>query len=440
MNRALITLTLEPALIYEGDRVTVRWSVRNPNPNLAWNAPVSLRASFRTNPALPERVANSGSHSFIAGSAPENGTFTLGTGAALFHAERTIAYRVELRPSISWFLVENSRGDFNLGSRAAAGDRVEIRGTHFGLNSDHKHVELAINRQTLTLPIIRWSDTSIVVRIPNNAPPGSGSIRVIKGNNRLASNAVAFTVFGSITITNAILGIIANQLGLDSTLIHLDKGDNASSISFSAPMRQRGVTNLSFTVPKLEINSPLLGDIVQSLVIPFGSRLDKLKYEVNDINSNRLTLGVANGDLVISLGFESEGAEVTGRARLCTLAGLSCDWSGGAAPDVQVNNASVIARLTPGVAGGNLIFTSASATFNADFQIGSNFEDSLIRRLTDYKGQIRNAVNQALTTALNRPAVRSALGSAVMAELRSRGVNRVTSVSANGNSLVVRFE
>ena len=108
-NQALITFTLEPAVIYPGDRVTLRWTVRDRRPNVVWGDPVHIRSSFRIASALPDPVPRSGSHSFVDAASPERATFTLGTGGVLYYAERTIEWRVEQTPNITRLTVEVSR-------------------------------------------------------------------------------------------------------------------------------------------------------------------------------------------------------------------------------------------------------------------------------------------------------------------------------------------
>jgi len=443
-NQALITFTLEPAVIYPGDRVTVRWTVRDRRPNVVWGDPVHIRSSFRVVPALPDPAPRLGSHSFIAGASPEHGSFTLGTGGVLYYAERTVEYRVEQTPSITRLSVEDSPGHFSVASRGTTGQRLRIIGSDFGEHQGQSQAQLISGGQTFTMTVESWSDERIVVRVPNNASAGDGVIRVTRGGGRLVSNQVQFTVFKSLTINNAMLQLVAAALGLGQTQIHLNRGNNASSITFSPAMVAAGASNRIFTIPNIEGRVPAGGKIAAHILIPFGGFPEKARYYVNNVDSNTVSAGISGGHLVLTIGFESGGSEIKGELKYCEAAVLGeCitdSWYDDLAPDVQVNNASVVVRFTPVVSNGSLSFSSASAAFDANFQIGGDWEDWLVNLVTNYRAQVRPTVSEALTDSVDRAVVRNAISSALMDQLRGLGVNRVTSVSTSGGSITVRYE
>ena len=190
-NEALITLTLEPALIYQGDRVTLRWSVKDPRAGVEWASPVHIKSPFRTIPAIPDPAPKTGSYSFTAGPSPKHGIFTLSTGSALFYSEKTVDYHVEVVPFISRLMVEN---DFLVSNRGHRDERVAVVGRNFGEQRGESRVNLFINRQTLPMPVVSWTDERIVVRVHNITPLGTGSIRVSKAGGRLVSNSMTFIV------------------------------------------------------------------------------------------------------------------------------------------------------------------------------------------------------------------------------------------------------
>lgn len=443
-NQALITFTLEPAVIYPGDRVTLRWTVRDRRPNVAWGDPVHIRSSFRVAPALPDPAQRSGTHSFVAGAAPERGSFTLGTGGALYYVEKTVEFRVEQTPSISRLTVEDSPGHFSVASRGTTGQRLRIIGSDFGEQQARSEVQFISGGSNLTMPVESWSDERLVVRVPNNAPSGEGNIRVTKGGGRLVSNQVQLTVFKSLTMNNATLQLAATALGLAQTQIHLNQGNNASSITFSPAMVAAGASSRTFTIPNIEGRVPAGGKIAAHILLPFGGFPEKAKYYVNNVDSNSVSAGISSGQLVLTIGFEGGGSEIRGELKYCEAAVLGqCitdSWYDDLAPDVQVNNARVVVRLTPVVSNGSLSFSSASASFDANFEIGGDLEDWLVNLVTNYRAQVRPTVSQALTDSVNRAVVRNAIGSALMEQLRGLGVNRVTSVSTSGGNITVRYE
>jgi endonuclease/exonuclease/phosphatase family metal-dependent hydrolase len=193
-NQVLITFDLLPATIYEGDRVTLRWEVKDRRPGVAWGSPVHISSSFNIVPAIPDPAPVSGSHSFTAGASHRRGTFTLTTGTALSRGEKTIEYRVELTPSISRLSVDSDRADFLLSTRAHRDDRVELVGSNFGQQQAANQVTLRINGQSLPMPVLFWSEQRILVRVHNITPIGSGTVEVSKGSGRLVSNRVSIDI------------------------------------------------------------------------------------------------------------------------------------------------------------------------------------------------------------------------------------------------------
>jgi hypothetical protein len=294
------------------------------------------------------------------------------------------------------------------------------------------------------MPVGSWSDERIVVRVPNNAAAGEGMIRVTKGGDRLVSNQVRFTVIKSLTIDNAMLQLVAGALGLGQTQIHLDHGNAASSIRFSPEMIAAGASNGTFTIPNVEGRVPDGARIAAHILIPFGGFPEKAKYYVNNVDSNGVTASISGGQLVLTIRFESEGPEVKGEVKYCSASVvgqcITDSWVDGLAPDVQINNARVVVRFTPSASNGRLTLSSANAEFEANFQVGGDWEDWLVNMVTDYRRQVIPTVSQALTRSVNRAAVRNAIAGAAMAQLRALGVNRVTSVSANGGNITVRYE
>lgn len=193
-NEAVITLTLEPAVIYQGDRVTLRWSVRDPRAGVQWGFPVHITSSLRTIPPIPDPAPRTGSHFFTAGPSPPHGTFTLRTGTALSYSEKRVDYRVELTPSISRLMVRNARNDFMVSNRGHRDDQVAVVGANFGQQRGESQVHLLINGQTHPMPVVSWTDDRIVVKVHNIVPLGTGTIRVSKAGARLVSNSMPFTV------------------------------------------------------------------------------------------------------------------------------------------------------------------------------------------------------------------------------------------------------
>ena len=92
-NRPSVTLTLEPAGIYAGDEVTLRWRVSYPRePARQWEDPVHLSSTVMTlSRRLQDNAGSAGSHTFTAPAGVTAGNFTLTTGrACTAHQDRPV--------------------------------------------------------------------------------------------------------------------------------------------------------------------------------------------------------------------------------------------------------------------------------------------------------------------------------------------------------------
>lgn len=461
-----ITLTLEPAEIYEGDRVTLRWEVRNRLNgsaliDRAWGYPVYIRSSFVVAPPIPHPAPNPGSYTFTAGSSTRHGTFTLRTGSVLFPIQKTVDYTAILKPHISVIIA-------GLNQTVAPHDSVTLHGSNFGDRRQNDQVNLVLNGQTLVMPVESWTDDTIVVRVPDDAEVGRGTVRVSKGPSRLrleginadlnayrelpfaqdlpssndgnqvrvvrdtgtlVSNSMPLKVVGRTIWDDGRVQAVALLLDLASTQIHLDAGQNESYVNFSDPMIALGASNETFTVP------PFSTDV--SVTTLFGSILMTVIYQVNNIDSNDVSISISDGQVILSLSFEGNGSEIIGRAE--SLFGSIDDLI----PDVQLDNAQITVRLTPGSSSGKFVFWSATATFDADIRIGNDLAEAIIPEnvLRRAAGQIRSEINERVNDAVNTSEFREAFGDAFMDMLQELdGVSRVLEVTAFGDHITVIYE
>ncbi len=194
-NQAIITLTLEPAEICVGDGVTLRWSVRDPRPNVEWTIPIHIGSSFEIDPPIPNPVPRSGAHSFTAPRTPVRGTFTLTTGSVLLRSEKSVTFRVEQAPGISRLTVENSTSRFEASQRARWGERIGIVGENFGRFHEGHQVLVTMHERTFTVPVRSWEEDRIVFQLDNLIPLGTGTVRVRTCGGRLESAPVPLSVY-----------------------------------------------------------------------------------------------------------------------------------------------------------------------------------------------------------------------------------------------------
>ncbi len=194
-NQALITLTLEPAEICVGDRATLRWSVRDPRPNVEWAIPIHIGSSFEVDPPIPNPVPRSGALTFTARRTLIRGTFTVSTGSVLLRSEKSVNFQVEQAPYISRLTVEASPLRFESSQRVRWGERIGIHGENFGRLHEGHQVLVTMHERTFTVPVQSWEEDRIVFRLDNVIPLGTGTVRVRTCGGRLESTPVQLSVY-----------------------------------------------------------------------------------------------------------------------------------------------------------------------------------------------------------------------------------------------------
>ena len=319
-NRPTVTLTLEPASVYAGDQVTLRWRVSLPrDPARRWQEPVQLSSTVvALSRTLQDNAGNSGSHTFTAPQGVTRGTFTLTTGRGLVAATKTVDYRTLERPNITRLRVRpaNAR-QYESTSHAMVGDSVSVEGGSFGDARGDGRVILVVGAQNIEMPVESWDRATIVVTVPQAAPLRSGQILINRRAGRVLSNAMPMEIWGRTVVTSDQLRSFAdNVLDIGGTRIRLHHGSNASTVKFGATTKAiiPPARDLSFTVPSVRI-----GDF---------------RFKVNDMNSRTDAahdpeVAIVNGQLVLGCLFESGGDEILGEGAARYLTGWSptCSWT-----------------------------------------------------------------------------------------------------------------
>jgi len=419
MNQPVLSLSLTPAEIYREDSITATWEVRDRRPEIQWAYPVHIE-TFGAQPSFADPAPRSGTHTYTTPSV--SGRVTLRTRCG----ERSVSW--ERIPDAFLETVEPIRG--------AVGSTVRLSGSQFGDRQGQSRVEIISGGDTRTMTVTSWGNVRIDATVPNGVPTGQATIRVVKGGRRptLARN---FRVVRTLAVNNALVSLAFDSLGLAPGFLHLTDGANASSLTLSAGLG--GPSTLTFTIPDWEQNVPDGEKIAYSIVVPLTGYPEKVKYYVHDFNANGASASVSGGQLVLGVTFESAGSEIKGKIRWCyPLAG--CAWVDHLAPDVQIDNARVTMRLTPGVSAGALTFPSGQVSFDADVQIGNDFANWIIPGLRGYAADLKTAVADRVTTRLNTAAVRNAIAAAVMGRLRNLGVQNIVAVTPAGNQITVEYE
>jgi hypothetical protein len=420
-NQPILTLSLSPTEIYREDSITATWEVRDRRHEIQWGYPVHIE-TFGPRPAFPDPAPRTGSHTYTTPAV--NGRVTLRTRCG----EKQVNW--EQIPDAGLEAVEPERG--------AVGTTVRLRGSQFGERQGQSRVEIIAGGVTRTMAVTSWGNVRIEATVPNGVPTGQAAIRVVKGGRR-ETRTQNFRVVRTVTIDTALARGAADVAGLSATQILLTNGQNASRVTLGG-----GLAAFSFTVPNGEWDVPAGAQIAQNILLPGSGFPERIRYRVRDVRSNTVNVSIAGGQIVLSVGFESSGSEVKGDVYYCDVgvrgACISHSWHDSLAPDIQVNQARVTLRLTPGASGGNLTFPSATDAFEADVRIGAGIADWLQPLLRGYAEDIKRTIGTGVHAALNTAAIRNAAATAVMASLRNLGVQNIVSVTPAGNQITVEYE
>ena len=426
-----ITLTLSPEEVVPGDRVTLSWSVRPRvfRPGVSWWREVSLSADFSVEPGLPDNpVANSGSHTFVVPEAVRHGIITLATWCG----EETARFRVPTAASLDW--VAPSAG--------APGAPVRLRGSDFGDQQGSSLVELTRGNDTLVMGVRRWSDDLIEVQVPDDATRGEGSIRVQKGG-RLESQAEVFRVLGVRVVTNQDVQDVAALLGLDETAVRLHQGEDGCTVDFSPELNASGVDDEAFTGPEMV---RAVGNAFEDLVITVLTAIyvpKRVYYHLNDFNSDEISVELDGDELEVQVSFENAGKELIGELEAClVLAPNVCERTGEFAPDVDLDDTLITLRAALGLADGRIRVASLTTEFDADVRLGGGgLDQDLIEAVTEFsENRVRDEVEDGIDDAVDTSEVRRAIADALMDQLEMFGIERIVSLSADGEDLRIEYE
>ncbi|MFZ5787290.1 MAG: hypothetical protein ACOY3Y_12680 [Acidobacteriota bacterium] len=419
MSQPHVTFTLSPAEIYGEDRITVSWEVRDRNPQLQWGHPVHVETSD-ARPSFPDPAGRRGSHTFSTPAA--RGRVTLRTWCAEKH--------------LDWQRIPDATLDSVDPERGAVGSTVRLRGTNFGQQRGAGRAELVSADRVREMAVASWGNTRIDATVPNGAPSGQATIRVVKGGRRETAGQ-AFRVVRSIAVNTAMARLAADAAGLSAAEILVTHGDNASHVNLGGDL-----PDLPFTVPAAKFKVPEEATITAVALAPGMPIPLEVKFSVNDIRSRAPEISVSNGQLVLSMGFEEEGREIIGEARVCVSAVVGCldrYWADDACPDVEISGARVTLRLTPGVADGRLTFPSATDSFEANIRV-RGFSGWLEPLVSNWTADAERRIGREVHAALNTARVRDAVAAGVMAALQQAGEQRIVSVTPAGNQIVVEYE
>ncbi|NIR28909.1 MAG: hypothetical protein GWN84_06260 [Gammaproteobacteria bacterium] len=190
-----------------------------------------------------------------------------------------------------------------------------------------------------------------------------------------------------------------------------------------------------------------------------GNRRRRLFYveDVNMLTGGRgPSLAVRGGELILTLGFESEGTEIEGKCLINKVGGGWRQCTLGAdkgTPDVQINGLRIEVVMAPRVYDGSFTYGEIrDVRLDVDriqaggickvgshtFASGDDLGGDVCRAIYDYKGEIWTQVIEAARTTLDSNEIRAQVAAVAREQvLDSRDIGLVTSVRGAGDGLEV---
>ena len=176
----------------------------------------------------------------------------------------------------------------------------------------------------------------------------------------------------------------------------------------------------------------------------------RLRAYVNDIDMTSAAAKMDGGNIRLTATFESGGYEV--KIKCLRYRVLKKDWKDEcvipsiAGKGLDIDNAVMTATLQPIAHKGSISFAAVSTDFSASIQAHGlcNVLDGLCDRITNYKAEIRNSVEDLTFDMLARSDLRDMAGQKVRTALEAAGLLKpdwtIKSVVANGANFDITVE
>ena len=148
----------------------------------------------------------------------------------------------------------------------------------------------------------------------------------------------------------------------------------------------------------------------------------KWRHYVDDFNTNQMSVVGGGGvNLILKLGFESQGEEVKGKCLRKKLNGSWTECTLNMERDFHINNALLDIQVTLTPYAGTISYKNAQATFKADIHIPNKLCQlfgSLCSKIENliYQG-IKKAVEASIESVLNGNSMRNAVADAVKSKI-----------------------
>lgn len=170
----------------------------------------------------------------------------------------------------------------------------------------------------------------------------------------------------------------------------------------------------------------------------------RMLYYINDLNLQGIDVGTEGRSFKLTLQFDDAGTELKGHCIKRELIGNG--WkdcpvgTDQGAPDIQIQRARVHVFLEPSAYLGGISFGRVQAQFEGTIQAGGGCDVlgiDLCEKLAHYKREVRQQIEQAFTTLINRGSTHSAVARTFREILDARGIGEVRSASIEGGQLII---
>ena len=291
---------------------------------------------------------------------------------------------------------------------------------------------------TYKITTTKTADICTCVRGANNRK----TISVLKSNvfSGLAALAILAALSWSTTVQAETVNIpvpkavvsAAFNAALSSVSVNLDNYGSKHGTSWhedSSYVLLPGGSQKNFSIPE------------QTFKV---TKWRKLRHYIDDMRTSNIQASVNGGRIDVSVFFENQGEEVKGR---CIRRRLG-KWKECSLPlerDIHLNNAQILASLTPVAYKGTISFANASARFTTDIKIASKLcqafsgicgwiESKIKNELT---GQIEGQFNNQLNTSAVKTAVANSIRNNAAYKAIINPSWQVTKVASSGSNFII---
>ncbi len=168
------------------------------------------------------------------------------------------------------------------------------------------------------------------------------------------------------------------------------------------------------------------------------------RYYIQNVNLSSVQVAADYEKLKMTFNFESGGREIKGRCAGGGILAPACiGGSDSSAPDIEMNNAKAFIYFTPTIRNDSISFAQVETDFSASIQAHGVCNvpvlSAVCSGLTNYKGEIKNAVKSSAKNAVDNDSLRNLVATRLRAKLNEHGVRNLSSLTVQNGYLIINY-